>query len=86
MGLHPQAQFKLYKLAVARSEFNKLFDENLWPKGVFVRTYRSQNARIKVVFLLDFNFFFFFFSQGTSCLYVHYAVLYSRNVNKERYK
>ena len=39
---HPQAQFKSYKLAVPRSEFNKLFDENLWPKGVFVRTYWSQ--------------------------------------------
>ena len=44
---HPQAQFKSYKLAVPRSEFNKLFDENLWPKGVYVRTYWSQKPGSK---------------------------------------
>ena len=44
---HPQAQFKSYKLAVPRSEFNKLFDENLWPKGVYVRTYWSQKTGSK---------------------------------------
>ena len=44
---HPQAQFKSYKLAVPRSEFNKLFDENLWPKGVCVRTYWSQKQGSK---------------------------------------
>ena len=44
---HPQAQFKSYKLAVPRSEFSKLFDENLWPKGVFVWTYWSQKPESK---------------------------------------
>ena len=42
---HPQAQFKLYKLPAPCSEFNKLFDENLWPKGVFVRTYQNQHQK-----------------------------------------
>ena len=44
---HPQAQFKSYKLAVPCSEFNKLFDENLWPKGVYVQTYWSQKPGSK---------------------------------------
>ena len=44
---HPQARFKSYKLAVPCSEFNKLCNENLWPKGVFVRTYWSQKPEQK---------------------------------------
>ena len=39
---HPEAQLKSYILAVPRSEFNKLFNENLWPKGVLVTTCWSQ--------------------------------------------
>ena len=35
---HPEAQFKSYILAVPCSEFNKLFNANLWPRGVLVRT------------------------------------------------
>ena len=56
---HPEAQFKSYKLAVPRSDFSKLFDANLWLKGIFVRTYWSQKPGSKWFFLLDFNFFLF---------------------------
>ena len=61
-------QFKSYKLAVPRSEFNKLFNENLWPKGVYVRTYWSQKTRIKVVFRLDCNFFPLFSIVLLACM------------------
>ena len=44
---HPKAQFKSYKLAVPLSEFNKLFNENLWPNGVLVRTYWPQKPGSK---------------------------------------
>ena len=39
---HPEAQFQSYKLAVPHSELIKLFNENRFPKSVFVRTYWSQ--------------------------------------------
>ena len=76
---HPEAPFKLYKLAVPRSEFNKLFNENLWPKCAY-----SELPGLKNQDQSSFSFRFSFYSA--SCLYVHYAVLYSSNVNKERYK
>ena len=44
---HAEAQFKSYKLAVPCSEFNKLFNENLWPNGVLVRTYWPQKPGSK---------------------------------------
>ena len=43
---HPEAHFKSLKLAVRCSEF-KLFNENLWPKGFFDRTYWSQKPGSK---------------------------------------
>ena len=39
---HPEAQKKSFKLSVPPSEFNKLLNKNLWPKGVCVQPYLSQ--------------------------------------------
>ena len=36
---HPEARFKSFKLSVPASQFERLFDEKLWPEGVVVRIY-----------------------------------------------
>ncbi len=41
------ARFKSFKLTVPVTQYGKLFDENLWPRGVCVRKYippRSDNS------------------------------------------
>jgi hypothetical protein len=37
-----KAMFKSYKLVVPKSQFHLLFDEELWPEGVRVQTWRDK--------------------------------------------
>lgn len=38
---HKEAAFKSYKLSVPVSEYNNLFDDNIWPEGVRIRKFVS---------------------------------------------
>ena len=41
---HPEARFKSFKLSVPASQFERLFDEKLWPEGVVVRIYTTPRS------------------------------------------
>ena len=41
---HPEARFKSFKLSVPASQFERLFDEKLWPEGVVVRIYATPRS------------------------------------------
>ena len=41
---HPEARFKSFKLSVPASQFERLFDEKLWPEGVVVRMFRTPKS------------------------------------------
>ena len=41
---HPEARFKSFKLSVPASQFERLFDEKLWPEGVVVRIYMTPRS------------------------------------------
>lgn len=38
---HPDAKCKSFKLSVPASQFDRLFDGNIWPAGVKIRVYRA---------------------------------------------
>ena len=41
MMYKPDAQWKSFKLTVPRSQFDHLFDSNVWPEGICVRRFFS---------------------------------------------
>ena len=41
---HPEARFKSFKLSVPASQFERIFDEKLWPEGVVVRIYTTPRS------------------------------------------
>jgi hypothetical protein len=41
---HQNAKYKSFKLSVPKSEYDKLFDENLWPEGIMIRKYVPPRA------------------------------------------
>ena len=41
---HPDGRFKFFKLSVPASQFERLFDEKLWPEGVVVRIYMTPRS------------------------------------------
>ncbi len=42
---HPDAKGNSFKLSVPASQFDRLFDEDLWPAGVKIRIYRAPKAQ-----------------------------------------
>ena len=40
---NPNAKYKSFKLTVAVTQYDQLFNDNLWPRGVRVRPYITKN-------------------------------------------
>ena len=82
---HPKARFNSFKLSVPASQFERLFDEKLWPEGVVVRIFRTPKSGST---LICFTFYSLFSPMYWLFVYIVYLALrcisYSDDVCKRR--